>query len=103
MFLSRGSERNVQKTFPVAKSICASSLTSIQICQNNQFKPPNYLYKISSTKNRANQINSIPLLEVVRNTRLYFACELQFCIGYPELAIPVPIVIVYLISYLKFT
>ena len=32
-----------------------------------------------------------------------FACELQFGIGYPELGIPVPIVIVCLISCLKFT
>ena len=31
-----------------------------------------------------------------------FACELQFGIGYPELGIPVPIAIVYLISCLKF-
>ena len=31
---------------------------------------------------------------------LCFACELQFGIGYPELA---PLVIVYLISCLKFT
>ena len=32
-----------------------------------------------------------------------FACELQFGTGYPGLGIPVPLVIVYLISYLKFT
>ena len=32
-----------------------------------------------------------------------FACELEFGTGYPELGIPVPLVIVYLISYLKFT
>ena len=63
--------------FPVAKSICAYYLTSIQICQNNQFKPPNYLYKISFTKNWANQINSVPLLEVVRNTRREWLSILQ--------------------------
>ena len=34
---------------------------------------------------------------------LCFACELQFGISYPELGIPVPLVIVYLISCLKFT
>ena len=34
---------------------------------------------------------------------LYFACELHFGIGYPELGVPVPLVIVYLISCLKFT
>ena len=34
---------------------------------------------------------------------LCFACELQFGIGYPELGVPVPLVIVYLISCLKFT
>ena len=31
-----------------------------------------------------------------------FACELQFGTGYPELGVPVPSGIVYLISYLKF-
>ena len=34
---------------------------------------------------------------------LCFACELQFGIGYPGLGIHVPLNIVYLISYLKFT
>ena len=34
---------------------------------------------------------------------LCFACELQFGVSYPELGIPVPLVIVYLISCLKFT
>ena len=34
---------------------------------------------------------------------LCFACELQFGTGYPGLGVPVPLVIVYLISYLKFT
>ena len=34
---------------------------------------------------------------------LCFACELQFGTGYPELGVPVPLVIVYLISCLKFT
>ena len=33
---------------------------------------------------------------------LCFACELQFSTGYPRLGVPVPLVIVYLISYLKF-
>ena len=33
----------------------------------------------------------------------WFACELQFGTGYPELGVPVPIVIVCLISCLKFT
>ena len=34
---------------------------------------------------------------------LCFACELQFRIVYPGLGMPVPLVIVYLISHLKFT
>ena len=34
---------------------------------------------------------------------LCFACELQFGIGYPGLGVPVPLFIIYLISYLKFT
>ena len=34
---------------------------------------------------------------------LCFACELQFVTGYPELGVPVPLVIVYLISCLKVT
>ena len=34
---------------------------------------------------------------------LCFPCELQFGIGYPVLGVPVPLNIVYLISYLKFT
>ena len=34
---------------------------------------------------------------------LCFGCELQFGIGYPRLGVPVPLIIVYLISYLKFT
>ena len=34
---------------------------------------------------------------------LCLACELKFRIGYPGLGMPVPLVIVYLISHLKFT
>ena len=34
---------------------------------------------------------------------LCFACELQFRIVYPGLGMPLPLVIVYLISHLKFT
>ena len=34
---------------------------------------------------------------------LCFACELQFGLGHPGLGVPVALVIVYIISYLKFT
>ena len=41
-------------------------------------------------------------LVITEGYGLCFACELQFSTGYPGLGVPVPLVIVYLISYLKF-
>ena len=68
-----------------------------------------FLIKPTFTTNHKQEVH-----EVKRNTNLYifgdyggvrscFACKLQFSTGYPWLGVPVTLVIVYLISYLKFT
>ena len=89
----------------ISTTISHKTNTKEQISRSQSFlMKPTFTtnHKQDSTKGVHIHTKIYTYSEITEGYGLCFACELQFNIDYPGLGIPV-LVIVYLISYLKFT